>query len=89
MAKCFAMIGNLRPFSGGVFRTVSALVVYAGSGVSGVDAKGRTTIPAEIRDSVLQSSGSNSVCISRHSSLPCLIGFGSSERLKLRGKSVV
>ena len=63
---------------------MSALVVYAGSGVSGVDAKGRTTIPAEIRDSVLQSSGSNSVCISRHSSLPCLIGFGSAERLKLR-----
>jgi MraZ protein len=63
---------------------VSALVVYAGSGVSGVDAKGRTTIPAELRDSVQQSSGANSVCISRHSSLPCLIGFGGAERLKLR-----
>ena len=63
---------------------MSALVVYAGSGVSGVDAKGRTTIPAELRDSVQQSSGSNSVCISRHASLPCLIGFGGTERLKLR-----
>ncbi len=65
-------------------QAVSALVVYAGSGVSSVDAKGRTTIPAELRDSVQQSSGSNNVCISRHSSLPCLIGFGGSERLKLR-----
>ena len=63
---------------------MSALVVYAGSGVSGVDAKGRTTIPAELRDSVQQSSGANSVCISRHRSLPCLIGFGGAERLKLR-----
>ena len=63
---------------------MSALVVYAGSGVSGVDAKGRTTIPAELRDSVQQSSGANSVCISRHHSLPCLIGFGGAERLKLR-----
>jgi MraZ protein len=63
---------------------VSALVVYAGSGVSGVDAKGRTTIPAELRDSVQQSSGSNSVCISRHRDLPCLIGFGGTERSKLR-----
>jgi MraZ protein len=53
---------------------VSALVVYAGSGVSGVDAKGR----------VQQSSGANSVCVARHSSLPCLVGFGSAERLKLR-----
>lgn len=63
---------------------MSALVVYAGSGVSSVDAKGRTTIPAELRDSVQHSSGSNTVCISRHSSLPCLIGFGGAERLKLR-----
>ncbi len=63
---------------------MSALVVYAGSGVSSVDAKGRTTIPAELRDSVQQSSGGNNVCISRHNSLPCLIGFGGAERLKLR-----
>ncbi len=77
------MIGNLRPFREGG-QAVSALVVYAGSGVSGVDAKGRTTIPSELRDSVQQSSGANSVCISRHSSLPCLIGFGGAERLKLR-----
>jgi MraZ protein len=67
-----------------VVQAVSDLVVYAGSGVSGVDAKGRTTIPAELRDSVQQSSGANSVCISRHNSLPCLIGFGGAERLKLR-----
>lgn len=60
------------------------MVVYAGSGVSVVDIKGRATIPAELRDSVQQSSGANSVCISRHRELPCLIGFGSAERLKLR-----
>ena len=63
---------------------MSELVVYAGSGVSGVDSKGRTTIPAELRDSVQASSGTNNVCIARHSSLPCLIGFGGAERLKLR-----
>lgn len=63
---------------------VSALVVYAGSGVSTVDAKGRATIPAELRDSVQASSGVNSVCISRHPKLPCLIGFGGAERSKLR-----
>ena len=63
---------------------MSALVVYAGSGVSTVDAKGRTTIPAELRDSVQQSSGANSVCIARHKELPCLVGFGGTERLKLR-----
>jgi MraZ protein len=63
---------------------VSALVVYAGSGLSVVDSKGRATIPAELRDSVQQSSGANSVCIARHSSLPCLVGFGGAERTKLR-----
>jgi MraZ protein len=78
------VIGSLRLQFGRVGQAVSALVVYAGSGVSGVDAKGRTTIPAELRDSVQQSSGANSVCISRHNSLPCLIGFGGAERLKLR-----
>lgn len=63
---------------------MSGLVVYAGSGVSTVDAKGRATIPAELRDSVQASSGANTVCISRHAKLPCLIGFGGAERLKLR-----
>ena len=63
---------------------MSTLVVFAGSGVSGVDGKGRTTIPAELRDSVQQSTGANSVCIARHNALPCLIGFGGAERTKLR-----
>ncbi len=70
---------NLR----GLHELVS-LVVYAGSGVSNVDAKGRTTIPAELRDTVQQSSEANLVCLSRHSSLPCLVGFGRAERQKLR-----
>ncbi len=63
---------------------MSGLAVYAGSGVSGIDAKGRTTIPAELRDTVQISSEANMVCLSRHASLPCLIGYGSAERLKLR-----
>ena len=72
------------PCFGGWVRALSALVVYAGSGVSSVDAKGRATIPAELRDSVQASSGANTVCISRHAKLPCLIGFGGAERLKMR-----
>jgi MraZ protein len=63
---------------------VSEMVVYAGSGVSSLDAKGRTTIPAELRDTVQQSSEANIVCLSRHATLPCLIGFGRAERQKLR-----
>jgi MraZ protein len=63
---------------------VSALVVYAGSGLSTIDAKGRTTIPAELRDMVAKSSGEDAVCIARHRTLPCLIGFGRAERSKLR-----
>jgi MraZ protein len=63
---------------------VSSLVVYAGSGLSTIDAKGRTTIPAELRDTVAESSGDNAVCIARHPTLPCLIGFGRAERAKLR-----
>ncbi len=63
---------------------MSELVVYAGSGVSSLDAKGRTTIPAELRDTVQQSSGGNNVCLSRHATLPCLIGYGNAERQKLR-----
>lgn len=65
-------------------RFVSALVVYAGSGLSTIDGKGRVTIPAELRDPVSESSGENIVCLQRHPSLPCLIGFGRAERLKRR-----
>ena len=68
----------------GVKRFVSALVVYAGSGLSTIDGKGRVTIPAELRDPVSESSGENIVCLQRHPSLPCLIGFGRAERLKRR-----
>ena len=63
---------------------MSGLAVYAGSGVSTLDAKGRTTIPAELRDTVQISSDANMVCLSRHANLPCLIGFGRAERQKLR-----
>ncbi len=57
---------------------------YGGSGLSGIDGKGRTTIPAEIRDVVHQSSGGNIVCIGRHRELPCLVGYGRSERQQNR-----
>jgi len=63
---------------------VSTGVVYGGSGLSKLDEKGRATIPAEIRDTIQESSGGNIVCLSRHSQLPCLIGFGKAERLQLR-----
>jgi MraZ protein len=63
---------------------VSALVVYAGSGLSTIDGKARVTIPAELRDPVAESSGENIVCLQRHPSLPCLIGFGRAERMKRR-----
>ena len=59
---------------------MSASVVYAGSGLSTIDAKSRLTIPAELRDAVAQSSGENSVCLQRHPKLPCLIGFGRAEK---------
>jgi MraZ protein len=63
---------------------VSAFVVYAGSGLSTIDAKARVTIPAELRDTVAESSGENVVCLSRHASLPCLVGYGRTERLQRR-----
>lgn len=72
------------PASGG-FWAVS--VVYTGSGLSGVDGKGRTTIPAELRDFVQKSSSGNRVCIARHPVYDCLIGFGTTER-DLRGADV-
>lgn len=67
---------------------MSALVVYAGSGLSKIDDKGRATIPAELRDTVQvssqASSNANTVCLSRHASLPCLVGYGVAEKNKLR-----
>ena len=63
---------------------MSSFVVYAGSGLSTIDGKGRVTIPAELRDTVAQASGENIVCLARHPSLPCLIGYGRAERQKLR-----
>lgn len=55
-------------------------VVYTGSGLTGVDGKGRTTVPAELRDFVQRSSSGNRVCIARHPEYDCLIGFGTTER---------
>lgn len=63
---------------------MSSGVVYGGSGLSKLDDKGRATIPAEIRDTIQESSSGNIVCLSRHPNLPCLIGFGKAERLQLR-----
>jgi MraZ protein len=63
---------------------VSGSFSFGGSGLSGIDSKGRTTIPAEIRDVVQKSSEGNIVCIGRHRELPCLVGYGRSERQQNR-----
>jgi MraZ protein len=63
---------------------MSASFVYAGSGLSTIDAKSRLTIPAELRDTVVESSRDNVVCLQRHPSMPCLIGYGRAERLQRR-----
>ena len=63
---------------------MSALVVYSGSGLSKIDDKGRATIPAELRDTVQSSSDANLVCLARHSSFPCLVGYGTAEKNKQR-----
>ncbi|MEE9434822.1 MAG: hypothetical protein V3V15_11350 [Sphingorhabdus sp.] len=63
---------------------MSVGVVYNGSGLSTIDAKGRATIPSALRDSVQQSSGGNIVCLSRHPIYPCLIGFGLRELNQMR-----
>lgn len=55
-------------------------LVYGGSGLSSIDGKGRVTIPSELRQTVEASSGGNFVCLARHTSLPCIIGFGRAER---------
>ncbi len=61
-------------------RTVAGGFVYGGSGLSTIDGKGRCTIPAELRSTVENSSNGNVVCLARHPTLPCLMGFGTSER---------
>ncbi|NJM51550.1 MAG: hypothetical protein HC843_12335 [Sphingomonadales bacterium] len=57
---------------------------YGGAGLSTIDGKGRATIPAELRDVVQKSSGGNHVCVARHPDLPCLIGYGRTEREQAR-----
>ncbi len=57
--------------------------VYGGSGLSTIDGKGRCTIPSELRSTVESSSGGNVVCLARHPELPCLMGFGTTERDRL------
>ena len=60
-------------------------VSYIGAGLSGMDGKGRVTIPACLRETVEQSSGGErAVVIARHESLNCLVGFGRGERAKIR-----
>jgi MraZ protein len=54
--------------------------VYGGSGLSTIDGKGRCTIPSDLRSTVEASSNGNVVCLARHPDLPCLMGFGTTER---------
>ena len=62
---------------------MSGSLSYGGAGLSMIDGKGRTTIPAELRDVVQLSSGGNHVCIARHPDLPCLVGYGRTERARI------
>lgn len=59
-------------------------VTYSGAGLSVIDGKGRVTMPAQIRSSVEQSSRTNTLFLSLHPTLPCLIGYGVAERERAR-----
>ena len=57
---------------------------YAGAGLASIDAKGRMTLPSDIRDTLFAASGERTVVVSMHESLDCLVGFGENEQaLKL------
>ncbi len=59
---------------------MSLVRTYAGAGLASIDAKGRVTLPSDIRDVVFASSGDQKVCIAMHEDLDCLVGFGGEER---------
>lgn len=46
--------------------------------------KGRFSLPPKFRRAVMESSGSRILCIDKHDSWPCLVGFGRSRTVRLR-----
>ena len=47
-----------------------------------VDAKGRITLPSELRDLLFKTSPDHKVCVSLHEEYDCLIGFGELEQAR-------
>ena len=62
---------------------MSEVIVYSGSALSLIDDKSRLAIPANLRGKVDHSSGGRIVCIAKHESDPCLIGFGLSRQQEM------
>lgn len=53
---------------------------YAGAGLASIDAKGRLTLPSDIRDTLFAVGNERTVIISPHDQLECLIGFAENEQ---------
>lgn len=66
-------------------RKVAEGVTYSGAGLSQIDGKGRVTMPAQLRSAVERSNdGLNTLYLSLHPELPCLIGYGVTEQREAR-----
>lgn len=61
---------------------VTAARTFAGAGLVSIDAKGRITLPSDIRDVLLATSPEHKVCVSLHDHLDCLVGFGTDEQAR-------
>lgn len=64
----------------GAKRVSDRPVIYSGQGFSQRGDKDRYVLPAAFRKAVTTSSAGNVLLVSKHSSWPCLIGFGESRR---------
>ena len=53
---------------------------FAGAGLASIDAKGRMTLPSDLRDVLLATSPEHKVCLSVHERHDCLIGYGTAEQ---------
>lgn len=58
--------------------------LYQGHAVTGIDAKGRVGIPANLRSTIDQNGGGRMVTIAPHPSSPCLVGYDASWAKHLR-----
>jgi MraZ protein len=57
-------------------------IALHGQGLSGIDAKGRVTLPAELRAKIEASSEGRTLCVGRHATKNCLYAYGTAERDK-------